>query len=514
MTRSSPKFSSRAFATALTIFATAAPAKATWSILLIDMRTGAIAVGSATCVTGFDLRTITPVLLVNRGAATAQASVNFGSLTNRLVIWNGLQQDLSPTQILAALAAQDPGHQSRQYGIIDVRGGKVTFSGTNNSAWAGGVTGSIGPIHFAIQGNILTGQPVVAAAEQAVRNTPGDLAAKLMASMEAARLMGGDGRCSCTTGPPTSCGAPPPNFTKSAHIGYMLVARQGDVDGNCNSASVGCASGSYWMNLNVPNQSAAALDPVLQLRTLYDAWRAASVGRPDHHLSQVAADPGSLLPDGSSRAVVRVALRDWRDQLLTVGGATVSVALDPSSTTTATLGAVIDHGDGTYSFPVTAGTTAGDLRLRIVADDGVSPVLLTPRFEIPVRADALWAATGRLSVGAGGTVDFRLDGTSGGAGRLYALAATASGTVPGVSLPPIVIPLNYDPLFEWSLWFANTSVFVNTVGFLDGTGRARASFVAPPAVFSSLLGGDLHFAFAVLQPTSLASNPVRVELVQ
>ena len=69
---------------------------------------------------------------------------------------------------------------------------------------------------------------------------------------------------------------------------------------------------------------------------------------------------------------------------------------DASSTTTATIGAVTDHGNGTYSFPVTAGTTAGDLRLRITANDGTA-VVLTPRTEIPVRADALWAQTARLN---------------------------------------------------------------------------------------------------------------------
>jgi hypothetical protein len=36
--------------------------------------------------------------------------------------------------------------------------------------------------------------------------------------------------------------------------------------------------------------------------------------------------------------------------------------------------------------------------------------------------------------------------------------------------------------------------------------------VAPPGVFSPLVGGNLHFAFALLQPASLASNPVRVDI--
>ena len=58
----------------------------------------------------------------------------------------------------------------------------------------------------------------------AVLATEGDVAAKLMAGMEAARDAGGDGRCSCN-GDPTDCGCPVPVFDKSGHIGGMVVAR-------------------------------------------------------------------------------------------------------------------------------------------------------------------------------------------------------------------------------------------------------------------------------------------------
>ena len=41
----------------------AGSASATWSILIVNTRTGEIAVGSATCLTGFDLEANTPVLV-------------------------------------------------------------------------------------------------------------------------------------------------------------------------------------------------------------------------------------------------------------------------------------------------------------------------------------------------------------------------------------------------------------------------------------------------------------------
>ena len=57
--------------------------------------------------------------------------------------------------------------------------------------------GHQGSLKYAIQGNVLTGALVIHQAEQALRTTQGDLSQRLMAAMHAARLAGGDGRCSC-----------------------------------------------------------------------------------------------------------------------------------------------------------------------------------------------------------------------------------------------------------------------------------------------------------------------------
>ncbi|MCH7962292.1 MAG: VCBS repeat-containing protein, partial [Planctomycetes bacterium] len=213
----------------------AAPAYATWSIILINIRTGEIAVGSATCLSSFDLKAGTPVLIPGFGAVTAQSFVDITG-QNRVFARDQLVMRTDPQTILDLLRQFDTGHETRQYGIVDTLGRTATFSGLQASQWKGGVTGVFstpdGDVAYAIQGNILTGEPVVTAAEQAVMNTPGDLAERMMAGMEAARSMGGDGRCSCNLAP-TACGSPPPNFTKSAHIAYMLISRTGDMPG-CN----------------------------------------------------------------------------------------------------------------------------------------------------------------------------------------------------------------------------------------------------------------------------------------
>lgn len=226
---------------ALSLFAAATASHATWSIILIDTRTREVAVGSATCLTGFDLRANTPVLLVGIGGATAQSAVDSTSF-NRVFIRDGLGRGARPDEIITGLESFDgASHQSRQYGIVDVHGRAATFSGTDASAWAGGITGTFaytyagktGTIAYAIQGNLLTGAPVVNDALAAAISTPGDVAARLMASMEAARAVGGDARCSCSGNP-----CPPPNFTKSAHIAYMLIGRAGDRDGTVGAYRV------------------------------------------------------------------------------------------------------------------------------------------------------------------------------------------------------------------------------------------------------------------------------------
>lgn len=357
------------------------PARATWSIIIVDGRTKEIAVGSATCLTGFDLQRNLPVVLVDVGAACAQSLVDSNAV-NRMVIWNELLNGTDPDAIITILAGLGNQHQSRQYGIADTRWRMTTFTGNNAGQWRGGVTGFAGDLYYAIQGNVLTGAPVVQMAEQAVLNAPGDLSDKLMAAMEAARAMGGDGRCSCSVLAPTSCGAPPPSFEKSAHIGFMIVARTGDIDGVC-TAALGCANGDYWMTFNVPFQMSTDPDPVFQLQDLYEAFRLDHIGRPDavHSLSLVT--PPAVPGQGTHAAMLTVQFRDWQDN--EVDGSTtlsVSVEHDASSAGLAQIGAVMPMGGGVFAVPLSTTGGVGRDRFRVIADDGVRPVVLIPLPEL------------------------------------------------------------------------------------------------------------------------------------
>lgn len=488
-----------------------APLRATWSIIIIDTRTGEIAIASATCLTGFDLQLNACVIVVGRGAAAAQSFVDFTG-QNRQLIFQQLASGTPPAQILAMLAAADPQHQTRQYGIVDVQGNAIGFTGTGAGAWAGHLTGQIGTLVYAIQGNVLTGQPVITAAEAALRAAPGDVADKLVAAMEAARAMGGDGRCSCNSGAPTSCGSPPASFVKSAHIGYLLIARPGDSDGVCNG-NVGCANGSYYLNLNVANQNSNDPDPVLQLRTAFLNWRLQHVLRPDHFRSEVTLAPSTLLADGRTRTVATVVLKDWRSARLPWGGANVQVALASTSTANVTLGSVTDHGDGSYSLPITAGTTVGTAQLRITVDDGQGPVQLAPDAAVQVTSDALWLDRSGIDALAGGNLGFTLDAGQAGAGRVYVLLGSASGSAPGLTVAPnLVLPLNSDPFLLLTLDLAARGALPDLLSSLDGQGRKLANVAVPPGVLWPLRQGALTFAYALLGPVDFTSNPVRLDV--
>lgn len=266
----------------------AGSASATWSIVVADMRTGEVGVASATCLTNFDLRAESPVLLIGVGAGAAQSAVD-QSGRNRTVLRDALADTLDPAAILAALEDFDGAHRTRQYGIADVFGRTATFTGSQAADYASGVTGRSGDLVYAIQGNILTGAPVIEECERALIQTPGTVADKLMAAMEFAALFGGDGRCSCDAGP-TDCGSPPSSFTKAADIGYVLVGRAGDGEGSSGIVSppVGFRPTQLVAgDLNGDGLADAAVQFVQGVR-LY-----ASVGEPGASVEQWSVAEGS-----------------------------------------------------------------------------------------------------------------------------------------------------------------------------------------------------------------------------
>ena len=204
---------------------------------------------------------------------------------------------------------------------------------------------------------------VVYEAERAIVDTPGDIAEKMMAAMEAARDRGGDSRCT--------------QFGKSAHVGYMLLARPGDIDGTCGQGD-GCANGDYLMVLNVPFQQITDPDPVDQLRTAFDAWRLGLTGRPDGVQSTVAFDADTLPPNGAATAVMTIDLLDWPGPPLTVGIAPVTVDHHEKARGAPRVRNPTDQRGGPLTAGVGGPGPGGPDAAVTTAYDGIRPVELIP----------------------------------------------------------------------------------------------------------------------------------------
>ncbi|TDJ72181.1 MAG: DUF1028 domain-containing protein [Planctomycetota bacterium] len=467
-------------------------ALATWSIVVIRKSTGEVCVASATCLANFQLGVFLPVVVVGKGVGAAQSFVDFSG-TNRVRIWDGIHAGWTPQRILEQLAALDSGHQTRQYGIVSCDGPPVTFTGTGAGVAKFGVVGDIdGDIIYAIQGNVLAGEAVVLAAEHALRGAPGDLGQRVMAAMEAARSFGGDGRCSCSSSQPASCGSPPPSFTHSAFTAFIMLARVGDAEGVCNG-SVGCANGSYYLDKKFIG-NASDLDPVVMLQMRYDIWRANRAGAPDHILTERLLGAQSLVADGISGTAVTLRLVDIEGDALTVGGQTVTITQVNADPPVAIPGPVVDNGDGTHTFSLTATTNPGTGVWRIVVQQGTAVVQLFPDLTLAVDSVSdLHLGFHEVSASAAPSVPVVLN-LPGDPGRPYHLLGSASGTTPGTAWPGGgTLPLNRDRLLGFTYVAPGPPTLPGSVGVLDSAGRAEASIAFDTVALFPFIGGRFDF---------------------
>jgi hypothetical protein len=139
----------------------------------------------------------------------------------------------------------------------------------------------------------------------------------------------------------------------------------------------GTAGGNYFLTLNVPNSQAADVDPVIQLHSQFDAWRAALNGHPDAVQSLVTVP--TLNNHGASAGNVTLQLRDWSGQPVTVPISSVTATLAPGGSGTVTVGAINNTGPGQYTIALTSGNISGTDHLIITVDDGVRKVVLMPQ---------------------------------------------------------------------------------------------------------------------------------------
>ena len=161
------------------------PLVATFSIAAFDPETDSlgVAVQSKFLAVG----SVVPWARAGIGAVATQAMANFNYGPRGLDL---MAEGRTAEETLEALTSADEGRDHRQLGVVDARGRAATYTGSECFDWAGGVTGE----YYAAQGNILVGRETVDAMAKAYEGTEGDLAARLLAALDAGQEAGGDSR--------------------------------------------------------------------------------------------------------------------------------------------------------------------------------------------------------------------------------------------------------------------------------------------------------------------------------
>lgn len=158
----------------------------TWSIVTHDPVTGAFAVAVAT--KAFAVGASCPFVRAGVGAVSTQ------SMTNRYLgpaILDGMARGLPPAAAIEGALAGDAGSGLRQVHAVDRFGRTAAWTGGNCVEWCGSVSAD----YVSVAGNMLAGEPTIAATLLAFRmHDDLDLPERLMQAMEAGEAAGGDKR--------------------------------------------------------------------------------------------------------------------------------------------------------------------------------------------------------------------------------------------------------------------------------------------------------------------------------
>jgi uncharacterized Ntn-hydrolase superfamily protein len=164
------------------------PQYSTFSICAIDPATGQSGAAVTTRVP-FVGRAV-PWVRAGVGAVCTQAStvVEYGPRGLDL-----LAKGVEPTAVLAQLLADDGSRESRQVGVIDMKGRSAAHTGKKTSDWAGSRQG----LNYTVQANTMVGPEVVEAVAGRFESSEGSgmpLAERLILALEAGYAKGGDRR--------------------------------------------------------------------------------------------------------------------------------------------------------------------------------------------------------------------------------------------------------------------------------------------------------------------------------
>jgi uncharacterized Ntn-hydrolase superfamily protein len=157
----------------------------TWSILVRDTKTGALAaaVASRFFATG-------AICLHVEGRVAALSTQAFVNPMYPVHAMPRLRAGEAPQAVLDDLVGADAGADQRQLHILDASGRIAQHTGRGCITWAGHVCGT----EISVAGNMLAGPAVVQRTLEAFAGARGALAERLLTAMEAGEAAGGDKR--------------------------------------------------------------------------------------------------------------------------------------------------------------------------------------------------------------------------------------------------------------------------------------------------------------------------------
>jgi len=155
----------------------------TYSIVARDPETGEL--GVAVQSHYFAVGSVVPWVEANVGAVATQAMGEPGYGRRGLDL---MRAGKSAPEALAQLLADDVARETRQVAMIDSAGRVGVHTGAATVESAGHIAGD----NFSVQGNMLLNGNVWPAMADAFAQTAGDLAARMLAALDAAEAAGGD----------------------------------------------------------------------------------------------------------------------------------------------------------------------------------------------------------------------------------------------------------------------------------------------------------------------------------
>lgn len=219
----------------------------TFSIVAVDSITGEVGGAGASCIDDVGCGGCGGVIIINDlhpgiGAIHTQA---YYIASNQNYARNLMNSGISPNGIIDSLIANDVQNNPaiRQYGIVDLYNNSprvAGYTGTNCMDYKNHIPGK----NYSIQGNILLGPQILDSMEARFLAAEGDLACKLMAALQGAKVIGADTRCT--------------NSGNSSLSAFLRVAKPNDI------------APAFYLSLNVKS-GPAGFEPIDSLQSLFDA---------------------------------------------------------------------------------------------------------------------------------------------------------------------------------------------------------------------------------------------------